>query len=132
MGFLCVAFALTGLAFLLVPGSIEGMANNFGGIGAVFEPLPISECRFWNTFAFAYMVLVTALAWMAARDPESSYHLLMLLLVGKLSTSLTALALFFLERPAAGYLGTFLIDGGIVIIVVFCLRILKKEVWDDK
>lgn len=120
---LALAFAITGLGFLLFPESIlrevEVLSRSVGSFP------PPAEGRFWLVLAFAYMVLVTVMAGLSAWDPQRFRPMLWILGLGKLTSSLTALAFFVLDRPAFVYLLNFVVDGGIVLLVGACALLLR-------
>ncbi|MCS7287408.1 MAG: hypothetical protein RMK30_10175 [Anaerolineae bacterium] len=125
LGFLSVAFAVTGLGFLMFP---EQILRSIGTIGRSLGPFaPDVEGRFWLVLAFAYMVLVTVMAGLGAWNPSRFRPMLWVLAIGKLTSSLTALAFFFLDRPAFVYLLNFLVDGGIVVLVGACALLLRDK-----
>ncbi|MFN3928040.1 MAG: hypothetical protein ACK4OK_00185 [Thermoflexus sp.] len=120
---LALAFAITGLGFVLFPESVlQGVEALGRSIGSFRPP---AEGRFWLVLAFAYMVLVTVLAGLSAWDPQRFRPMLWVLALGKLTSSLTALAFFTLDRPAFIYLLNFLVDGGIVLLVGACALLLR-------
>ncbi len=126
---LSLSFAVVGLLFVLFPAQTLGVTDTLGRRLGSFAPAPVSEQRFWLTLAFAYMVLVTALAGLAAQDVRANRNLLPVLALGKLASSLTALGFFLLDRPVFIYLLNFVVDGGIVIVVIACLWLLKR--WES-
>src|SRR6267142_2973389 len=116
-GTLAVAFATTGLLFLLFPdGTIRALNAAGGPLG--FPPAPASELRFWLSLAVAYMVLVTLLAAEIARNPRGRAHLMPILAAGKATSSLTCLGYFVGSSHAFIYLANFLVDGTLALIVL--------------
>ena len=113
-------FAGVGLIFLLAPNGTVQTINAVGSLFRVFPPAPESDLRFWLSLAFAYMVLVTLLAWRIADDPRGNRALMPVLATGKFASSFTCLLFFLFHQPAFLYLLNFLVDGSIVVIVLGC------------
>jgi hypothetical protein len=117
---LALTFAVVGLLFLLAPNGTVGAINAVGDLFRVFPPAPLSELRFWLSLGFAYMVLVTLLAWRISQDPVAHRDLMPILAAGKFASSFTCLLFFLFVQPAFLYLLNFLVDGSIVLIVLAC------------
>jgi hypothetical protein len=113
-------FAVVGLIFLLAPNGTVRFINAAGAVWRVFPPAPVSELRFWLSLGFAYMVLVTVLAWRIAGDPRRNRALMPVLAAGKFASSFTCLLFFLFTQPTFLYLLNFLVDGSIVLIVLGC------------
>ena len=113
-------FAVVGLTFLLAPNGTVRFINAAGDVFRIFPPAPESDLRFWLSLGFAYMVLVTVLAWRIADDPRSNRALMPVLAAGKFASSFTCLLFFVFAQPAFLYLLNFLVDGSIVLIVLGC------------
>ena len=124
--FLLISFVVTGVLFLFRPNQLVAVSNYMGQVwGMNFDPLPLDQGRIWVAFTFSYMVLVVGLAYLALRDPINGHLFLILLALGKLSSSLTALGFYFVDRAALLYLATFIIDGAIVITLLICMHYLS-------
>jgi hypothetical protein len=113
-------FAVVGLTFLLAPNGTVRFINALGALFRIFPPAPESELRFWLSLGFAYMVLVTALAWRISTDARTHRGLMPILAAGKCASSFTCLLFFLFHQPTFLYLLNFLVDGSIVIIVFGC------------
>jgi hypothetical protein len=113
-------FAVAGLTFLVAPKGTVRFINAAGDVFRVFPPAPESDLRFWLSLGFAYMVLVTVLAWRIANDPRDNRALMPVLAAGKFASSFTCLLFFLFTEPAFLYLLNFLVDGSIVLIVLGC------------
>jgi hypothetical protein len=105
--------------FVLTPDELVRDLDAFGAVLGDFAPTPHSELRFWVSLAFAYMVLVTMLAWIAQRDLRRYRHLLPILAAGKAASSLSCLLYYGLSLAAFPYLANFLIDGSITLVVLW-------------
>lgn len=113
-------FAAVGLIFLLAPNGTVRTINAAGSLFRVFPPAPESGLRFWLSLGFAYMALVTVLAWRIADDPRGNRTLMPVLATGKFASSFTCLLFFLFHEPTFLYLLNFLVDGSIVVIVLGC------------
>jgi hypothetical protein len=113
-------FAVVGLIFLLAPNGTVRTINAAGSLFRVFPPAPESDLRFWLSLGFAYMTLVTVLAWRIANDPRGNRALMPVLATGKFASSFTCLLFFLFDQPTFLYLLNFLVDGSIVMIVLAC------------
>ncbi len=126
---LSIVFAVTGGIFLLFPNQLIRIFNEIShSLSSSFEDLPLFSSHLWNLFSFAYMVLVTALAILIARFPKEACAYLWLLFLGKISTALIGLFLFFWEKHALLYLATFFADGAIAAICLGAIYLLKRTV----
>lgn len=113
-------FGVVGLTFLVAPNGTVRFINAAGGIFRIFPPAPESDLRFWLSLGFAYMVLVTVLAWRIAADPRGNRALMPVLAAGKFASSFTCLLFFLFAQPTFLYLLNFIVDGLIVLIVLGC------------
>lgn len=113
-----ITFAAVGAIFVLAPNGTIRVINAVGGWFGDFPPAPESELRFWLSLGFAYMVLVTVLAWVASNDPYRRRDLLLILAAGKAASSLSCLAFYLWTEPSFIYLLNFLVDGSIVLQMV--------------
>lgn len=123
-----VTFGVVGLAFLMAPDQVIALLNWTGRLLGSFAEVPASEQRLWVSLSFAYMSVVTALALLAASDPRRYLHLLPILALGKITSSLSGLGFYLVSRPAFAYLATFVVDGAIVLVVMGCYLHFRQEV----
>jgi hypothetical protein len=112
---LAASFALVGSLFLFCPDATIGTMNAVGASLGHFTPAPPSALRFWLSLGTGYMVLVTALAYLAQRDLQRHRTLLALLALGKATSSLTCLAFYVFSVNAFIYLANCLVDGTIAL-----------------
>ena len=70
--------------------------------------------------AFAYMAVITAIAAIVSTDPARYRPLILVLVAGKLASSLPALAFFVFHDNVFLYLLTFLVDGSLVAVCLAC------------
>jgi hypothetical protein len=115
---LAASFAVVGAIFFFFPDGTVRVMNAVGGWLGDFSPAPASALRFWLSLAIGYMVLVTALAYLAQRDLWRHRDLLLLLALGKATSSLTCLAFYRYSLDAFLYLANFLVDGSIALAAV--------------
>jgi len=116
---LMVAFAATGLLFLLSPDTAIGFFNNLSSSFGM-SPAPANGWDFYLILAVGYMYVVTLLAFMMFRHPDNrSFPLL--LANAKLASSILSLALFLLQAHYLVYLANFAVDGmiGVVVLVAY-------------
>jgi hypothetical protein len=73
-------------------------------------PSPENGLDFFLILAAAYMYLVTVLAWMMGRHAENSIFPL-LLVNGKLASSLLSFGFFFISKPYLIFLVNGIVDG---------------------
>jgi hypothetical protein len=107
---LAVAFAVSGLVFLVVPGTLIDALG--GG--------PESDQKLWVALSFAYMVVITGIAAVVSTDPARYRPFILVLVAGKLASSLPALAFFVFHEDVLAYLVTFLVDGSLVLVTLWC------------
>jgi hypothetical protein len=107
---LVVAFAVSGLVFLVVPGTLIDVLG--GG--------PESDQKLWVALSFAYMVVITGIAAVVSTDPVRYRPFILVLVAGKLASSLPALAFFVFHEDVSAYLVTFLVDGSLVFVTLWC------------
>jgi len=113
-------FGIVGLLFLLIPQRVIDFFNRISpGLG--FAETQDSGTGFYLILAVGYMVLVTLLAWLAARHPEDR-HFPMLLITGKAASSVLSFAAFMMYGPYLIYLANGIVDGTISLCVLFLFR----------
>jgi hypothetical protein len=121
---MALAFAVVGLVFAFLPASVLEFFNRLSpSLG--LAPAPLRPGSFFPILATAYMVLVTALAWLMFRQPANPC-LPQLLALGKLASALLSLAYFFAAAPYLVCLANAVVDGGIGMLALG-LRALQKK-----
>lgn len=122
LGLVLLAF---GFFYLLDPAlslsSIDTLAVHLG-LGTNPPNEPAGYDRSWLIFTFAYMMGATACCFLALLRPAASPVYLELLLLLKVTSSLTGLAFYLALDPYGFYLATFLTDGVIALIVFAIYR----------
>lgn len=125
---LAASFAVVGLLFLFAPDGALAFGEALGARLGAFAPAPPMGAKLWLSLGVSYMVLVTALAYLASLDPRGNRRLMLLLALGKASSSLTSLAFFLTDSPVFIYLLNFTVDGSLVLLVLGCWwRVGKDE-----
>jgi hypothetical protein len=113
-----------GLLFLFMPGGVLVFFNNISRhLG--MERSPIQGAGFYIILAVGYMYLVALLAYFMYRYPENRYFPL-LLVNGKLASSILSLYLFLVHQPYLIYIVNCLIDGLIGFVVLGFYLKLKR------
>jgi hypothetical protein len=128
---LAASFAIVGLVFLLAPDATLALGDALGARLGTFTPTPPTGAKLWLSLGVSYMVLVTALAYLASRNPGGNRGLMLILALGKASSSLTSLAFFLLDSQAFIYLLNFIVDGSLVLLVAGCWWWLKNDSKDN-
>jgi hypothetical protein len=122
---LIISFALVGLIFLFFTNNVIIFFNNISlKIGFIQSPKETSE--FYSALAVAYMYLVTLLAIMMFRQPKNKYFLL-LLINGKMASSVISILYFLTYNPYLILLSNFIIDGTIAILLLFFYLKLRRS-----
>jgi len=112
---LAASFALVGTLFFFFPDATMRVMNAVGAWFGAFAPAPPSALRFWLSLGTGYMVLVTALAYVAQRDLRRHRDLVAFLALGKATSSLTCLVFYLYASPVFIYLANFVVDGSIAL-----------------
>ena len=125
-GVLAVSFAAVGLLFLAFPGGVPAFFNKLSApLG--FRAAPAAGPQFYLVLAAGYMYVVTLLAGLMFRHPEEAAYA-RLLVQAKLASSVLSLGFFLLHQPYLIYLGNFLVDGLVGLLVLALLRRQRKRV----
>jgi uncharacterized protein (DUF362 family) len=115
-----VTYLAAGFAFVLAPRLILSFINYFSG---VFTPglalMPLSVERFWLSLAFSMMMTITALCLLGQYNVRKNQGYVVILLIAKTASSLSALGFFIFSARYFAYLVIFLVDGGIFWITLY-------------
>lgn len=106
---MAVSFAAVGLLFLFFPGRVLDFFNRVS-VPLGFREGPAAGFQFYLVLASGYMYVVTLLAWLMFRHPDSE-TCARLLVQAKLATAILSLGFFIFDRPFLIYLVNFLVDG---------------------
>jgi hypothetical protein len=110
---MAIGFAITGFFFIAWPDGTLARLTEFGDNFGDFTPAPETDERLWLSLGFAYMVVITALAWIASTDPVRHRPMLLALAAGKAASSATSL-IFFIQDDVFVYLLNGIVDGALV------------------
>jgi hypothetical protein len=117
---LAVAFALSGILFLVTPDGVVGALDDAGQALGSFSQAPGSEQKLWLALSFAYMVVITGIAAVVSLDVARYRPLILVLAAGKVASSLPALGFYLFDEHVFLYLLTFAVDGSLVGLALGC------------
>jgi hypothetical protein len=117
---LAVGFAVVGLLFIITPNGVLGRIDDVGDWIGSFSTAPQSEEKLWLALGFAYMTVITGIAWLVSTDLGRYRPFLLVLAAGKAASSLAAGAFYFFHDDVFIYLLNFLVDGSLVALVLGC------------
>ena len=123
---LAVTFAVVGVLFIATPDGVIGTLDDVGNWLGSFPDGPPTEEKFWLALGFAYMTVITGLAWVISLDVRRYRPMLLVLAAGKTASSLAAGAFFVFDREVFIYLANFVVDASLVGVAVGCWAILGK------
>jgi hypothetical protein len=106
-------FALVGFFFIAWPDGTLARLTELGGHFGDFAPAPETDERLWLSLGFAYMVVITFLALIAASDVVRYRPMLLALAAGKAASSVSSLV-FFAQDDVFAYLLNGIVDGSLV------------------
>jgi hypothetical protein len=110
---MAIGFAVTGFFFIAWPDGTLARLTEFGDHFGDFTAAPKTDERLWLSLGFAYMVVITALAWIASTDPVRHRPMLLALAAGKAASSITSLVFYF-QDDVFVYLLNGIVDGSLV------------------
>jgi hypothetical protein len=111
-------FALVGFFFIAWPDGTLARLTEFGERFGDFTPAPETDERLWLSLGFAYMVVITFLALIAASDVVRYRPMLLALAAGKAASSATSFV-FYAQDDVFAYLLNGLVDGSLVAATLF-------------
>jgi hypothetical protein len=110
---MAIGFAITGFFFIAWPDGTLARLTELGHHFGFHTSAPKTEERLWLSLGFAYMVVITALAWIASMDVVRYRPMILALAAGKAASSITSW-IFFIEDDVFAYLLNGLVDGFLV------------------
>jgi nitric oxide reductase large subunit len=116
---LAVSFAVVGVLFVAVPSGVLDVISDVGEWFGNDTRAPHTQEYLWLTLSFAYMVLITAICLVAQSDVVRYRVLILILAIGKTTSSLTALAFFLIQEHVFVYLLNFLVDGFLAVVALW-------------
>ena len=111
-------FAITGFFFIAWPDGTLARLTELGGHFGFDTPAPPTDERLWLSLGFAYMVVITFLALIAASDVARFRPMILALAAGKAASSITSL-IFFAQDDVFVYLLNGIVDGSLVFASLF-------------
>jgi hypothetical protein len=115
---MAIGFAITGFFFIAWPDGTLARLTEFGDNFGDFTPAPETDERLWLSLGFAYMVVITGLALIAASDVVRYRPMLLALAAGKAASSITSLVFYF-QDDVFVYLLNGIVDGSLVFASLF-------------
>ena len=110
---MAIGFAITGFFFIAWPDGTLARLTELGHHFGFHTSAPETEERLWLSLGFAYMVVITALAWIASTDVVRYRPMMLALAAGKAASSITSW-IFFIEDDVFAYLLNGIVDGFLV------------------
>lgn len=120
MRLLAITFAVVGILFITTPGGVAGRMADAGDWFGDFAQPPGTGLKLWLSLGFAYMTVITGLAWVVSTDVARYRDMLLVLAAGKAASSLATGAFFFFDDDVFIYLLNFIVDGSLVLIALWC------------
>ncbi len=120
MRLLATGFAVAGLLFLVSPDGVIGTIDDVGSAFGSFAKGPQSDQKLWLALAFAYMAVIAGIALVVSFDVARYRPFILVLAAGKVASSLTAGAFFFLEDDVFVYLLGLVVDLSLVGVALWC------------
>lgn len=121
---LAIVFGMVGLVFLLLSSDVLSFFNELSRAVGMQETPSVSH-KFYVVLAAAYMYLVTLLASLMYLRPDNSAYPL-LLLNGKIGSSVLSILFFVLDKPLLIYLTNGIVDGLIGVLVIAMYRSIRR------
>lgn len=113
---LAVTFAVVGILFIAVPSGVLDVISDVGEWFGNDHRAPHTQEYLWLALSFAYMVVIAGICIVAQADVVRYRPLLLVLAVGKTTSSLGALAFFLIQEEVFIYLLNFLVDGYLAVL----------------
>jgi hypothetical protein len=116
---LALSFAVVGILFIAVPNGVVDAITDVGDWLGSFPDPPATGVRLWLALGFAYMAVIAAICFVAQLDVVRYRMLVLVLALGKVASSLSALGFFVFEQDAFVYLLNFVVDGLLVLAALW-------------
>lgn len=116
---LALSFLVVGILFIAVPNDVLDTLSDLGDEIGSFTRAPHGTEQLWLGLAFSYMIVITGICLIAQADVVRYRPLLLLLAVGKTSSSLSALGFYLFDEDVFVYLLNFLVDGSLVLVALW-------------
>ncbi len=123
---LCAAFVVVGLIFLIIPGNVILLFNDFSRSFGMVEA-PVDGSGFYVVLSGGYMYVVSSLAWRMFRIPHEK-HDLQVLIQAKSASAVLSILFFAVVQPYLIFLTNGLVDGSIAAGLIV-IRSHWKGIW---
>ena len=110
---MAAGFAITGFFFIAWPDATLARLTELGDHFGDFADPPETDQRLWLSLGFAYMTVITFLAWIASTDVVRYRPMLLALAAGKAASSITSFVFYF-QDDVFVYLLNGIVDGSLV------------------
>lgn len=120
MRLLALTFAVIGVLFIATPNGVVGRMDDVGAWFGTFTPGPSTDQKLWLALGFAYMTVITGIAILVSTGVVRYRPVLLVLAAGKAASSMAAGAYFVFDQDVFIYLLNFLVDGCLVVVVLWC------------
>jgi hypothetical protein len=122
---MAIGFAITGFFFIAWPDGTLARLTELGHHFGFHTPAPKTEERLWLSLGFAYMAVITFLAWIASTDVVRYRPMLLALAAGKAASSITSW-IFFIEDDVFAYLLNGIVDGFLVFATLLLWSLARR------
>jgi nitric oxide reductase large subunit len=112
---MAASFAVVGILFIAVPSGVLDTISDVGEWFGNSTRAPHTQEDLWLALAFAYMVVITGICLVVQADVVRYRPLLLVLAVGKATSSLASLAFYLVDEHVFIYLLNFLVDGSLTL-----------------
>jgi nitric oxide reductase large subunit len=116
---LALSFAVVGILFIAVPSGVLDVISDLGNWIGSFPRAPHTQEDLWLALAFAYMVVIAGICLVVQADVVRYRPLLLVLAVGKATSSLASLAFYLADEHVFIYLLNFLVDGALTLVALW-------------
>jgi len=116
---LAASFAVVGFLFIAFPDGVLDVISDLGDEIGDFTRAPETTEQLWLALGFAYMVVITGICLVVQADVVRYRPLLLVLVAGKVASSLAALGFYLFDEDVFIYLLNFLVDGFLVGVSLF-------------
>jgi hypothetical protein len=123
---LAVSFAVVGILFIAVPSGVLDTISDLGDSLGGFSRAPHTQEDLWLALAFAYMVVITGICVVAQADVVRYRPFILVLAVGKTTSSLGSLGFYLFDEHVFIYLLNFLVDGFLALLALWLFSLAGR------
>jgi uncharacterized protein (DUF362 family) len=122
-----LTYLFVGWFFLLRPELTLKLMHWASGVLTLnLDKIPIGKGKFWLSMTFSMMMTISVLSFLAFYNVRRNKGYVVMVLISKSMSALSALGLFFFSLRYFAYIGIFLVDGSIFwVTLIFFLRANK-------